>query len=520
MLFISTVFIVVFLPVAVSGFYIIQRRFGRTFALAWLVAASFTFYATWKLSDLPILLGLIAANFILGACIARAEGDARRRWLVGALAFNLAVLGYFKYATFFADNLAQLFGWPVAEGPRTVNLPLGISFIAFQKIAYLVDVYQKKIKPAGIFDFSVFASFFPQLVAGPIVHYREIGPQLLREEKNPPVAERLSIGVTLFAIGLFKKVVLADSISPFANNIFNAAADGATLTFFEAWLGTLCYGLQIYFDFSGYCDMAIGIARMFGIKLPVNFFSPYRARNVIEFWRRWHITLSRFLRDYLYIPLGGNRRGRGRHFVNLMITMALGGLWHGASWNFVLWGVLHGVYLAINHAWQMIWPRPKTRRNTGGMSWFGGTLTFIVVMVAWVPFRANTLATTLSIWKSMVGLNGISLPKAWAVYGAQMPWLTDLGLRFDGAHSGNLFAAYQLMPVLLAGLAIVFFAPNTTQFMAHYRPVLDFNGLVGPATHWAPRWRPTMLWALFTAALLIVAILTPLQSSDFIYYQF
>ncbi len=418
MLFISSVFIVVFLPVAVSGFYIIQRRFGRTFALAWLIAASLTFYATWNPLDLPILLGLIAGNFILGGCIARAEGGARRHWLIGALAFNLLVLGYFKYATFFGDNLAQLLGWPVAQGPRTINLPLGISFIAFQKIAYLVDVYQKKIKPAGIFDFSVFASFFPQLVAGPIVHYREIGPQLLREEKNPPIAERLSIGATLFAIGLFKKIVLADSISPFANNIFNAAADGATLTFFEAWLGTLCYGLQIYFDFSGYCDMAIGIARMFGIKLPVNFFSPYRARNVIEFWRRWHITLSRFLRDYLYIPLGGNRRGRARHFVNLAITMTLGGLWHGASWNFVLWGVLHGAYLAVNHAWQMMFPRPKTRRADRGIHLFGGALTFILVTIAWVPFRANTIATTLSIWKSMAGLNGISLPKAWAGYGA------------------------------------------------------------------------------------------------------
>ena len=311
MLFISSIFIVVFLPVAVSGFYIIQRRFGRTFALAWLVAASLTFYATWNPFDLPILLGLIAANFIFGGVIAKAEGGSRRLWLIAALAFNLLVLGYFKYANFFADNLAQLFGWPLSTGARTAGLPLGISFIAFQKIAYLVDVYQKRIKPAGIFDFSVFASFFPQLVAGPIVHYREIGPQLLREEKNPPIAERLSIGVTIFAIGLFKKIVLADSISPFANNIFNAAADGATLTFFEAWLGTLCYGLQIYFDFSGYSDMAIGLARMFGIDLPMNFFSPYARGHVIEFWRRWHITLSRFLRDYLYIPLGGNRRGQG-----------------------------------------------------------------------------------------------------------------------------------------------------------------------------------------------------------------
>ena len=520
MLFISAVFIVVFLPVAVSGFYIIQRRFGRTFALAWLVAASFTFYATWNPYDLPILLGLIAANFILGGLIARTEGTPRRLWLIGALTFNLLVLGYFKYANFFADNLAQLFGWPLSTGSRTAGLPLGISFIAFQKIAYLVDVYQKKIKPAGIFDFSVFASFFPQLVAGPIVHYREIGPQLLREEKNPPVAERLSIGVTIFAIGLFKKIVLADSISPFANNIFNAAGDGATLTFFEAWLGTLCYGLQIYFDFSGYSDMAIGIARMFGIKMPVNFFSPYRARNVIEFWRRWHITLSRFLRDYLYIPLGGNRRGRARHFLNLTITMTLGGLWHGASWNFILWGVLHGFYLAVNHAWLMIRPQAKMRDRSRGIAWFSGALTFILVTIAWVPFRANTIATTISIWKSMAGLNGISLPKAWAAYAAYMPWLTDLGLRFEGAHSGNLFAANQLMPVLLGGLAIVFFAPNATQFMAHYRPVLDFNGLVGKPTHWAPRWQPNLIWALFTMMLLIIAILAPLQSSDFIYYQF
>lgn len=518
MLFISAAFIFLFLPVAVSGFYIIQRRFGRTFALAWLTAASFTFYATWNPRDLPILLGLIAANFVLGGVIAKSEGRSRKYWLVAALAFNLLVLGYFKYATFFADNIAQLFGWPLSTGSRTASLPLGISFIAFQKIAYLVDVYQKKIRPAGIFDFSIFAAFFPQLVAGPIVHYREIGPQLLREEKNPPIAERLSIGVTIFAIGLIKKIVLADSISPFANSIFNAAADGTTLTFFEAWLGTLCYALQIYFDFSGYSDMAIGIARMFGIKMPLNFFSPYRARNVIEFWRRWHITLSRFLRDYLYIPLGGNRRGRPRHFLNLTITMILGGLWHGASWNFVLWGVLHGAYLAVNHAWLMIFPR-RTMRNSG-MVLLSGALTFFLVMIAWVPFRANSMTSTLSIWKSMFGFNGISLPQAWAVYATKAPWLIDLGLRFEGAHSGNLFVASQLMTALLTGFAIIFLAPNTTQFMARYRPVLDFNGLIRSHANWFPSWRPTLFWALFTAALLIVAVLTPLTSSDFIYYQF
>ena len=274
----------------------------------------------------------------------------------------------------------------------------------------------------------------------------------------------------MFAIGLFKKIVLADSISPFANNIFNAAADGATLTFFEAWLGTLCYGLQIYFDFSGYSDMAIGIARMFGIKLPVNFFSPYRARNVIEFWRRWHITLSRFLRDYLYIPLGGNRRGRGAAFRQSDD--------HHDAWRAVARRVMElrpvgrAARRLSRHQSRMADDLAATENAARyrGMSWFGGTLTFIVVTIAWVPFRANTLATTMSIWKSMAGLNGISLPKAWAVYGAQMPWLTDLGLRFDGAHSGNLFAANQLMPVLLGGLAIVFFAPNTTQFMARYRP--------------------------------------------------
>ena len=447
--------------------------------MAWLVAASLTFYATWKLSDLPILLGLIAANFILGACIAKAEGDARRRWLVGALAFNLlcSAISNMRHSSPTISRNCSAGRWP---GDRTVNLPLGISFIAFQKIAYLVDVYQKKIKPAGIFDFSVFASFFPQLVAGPIVHYREIGPQLLREEKNPPIAERLSIGATIFAIGLFKKIVLADSISPFANSIFNAAADGATLTFFEAWLGTLCYALADLFRFfrllrHGDRDRAHVRNQIAG-----QFLLALRARNVIEFWRRWHITLSRFLRDYLYIPLGGNRRGRARHFVNLMITMTLGGIVARRVMEFRSVGRLarrlsrHQSRLADDLA------APENAARRRGMSWFGGTLTFIVVTIAWVPFRANTIATTISIWKSMAGLNGISLPKAWAVYGAHVPWLTELGLRFDGAHSGNLFAAYQLMPVLLAGLAIVFFAPNTTQFMAHYRPVLDFNGLVGP----------------------------------------
>ena len=521
MLFISSVFIVVFLPVAVSGFYIIQRRFGRTFALAWLVAASLTFYATWNPFDLPILLGLIAANFIFGGVIAKAEGGSRRLWLIAALAFNLLVLGYFKYANFFADNLAQLFGWPLSTGARTAGLPLGISFIAFQKIAYLVDVYQKRIKPAGIFDFSVFASFFPQLVAGPIVHYREIGPQLLREEKNPPIAERLSIGVTIFAIGLFKKIVLADSISPFANNIFNAAADGATLTFFEAWLGTLCYGLQIYFDFSGYSDMAIGIARMFGIKLPMNFFSPYRARQC-------HRILAALAHHAVALPARLSLHSAGRQPAGQGAPIHQSDNHHDA-WRVVARGVLE--FRSMGCAARSL-SRHQSRLADDLSAGEGAPWRARHRVAQWnadlhsrdrrlgaVP-RQHDYATTLSIWKSMAGLNGISLPKAWAVYTAQMPWLADLGLRFEGAHSGNLFAANQLMPVLLGGLAIVLFAPNATQFMAHYRPVLDFNGLVGPRRHWAPRWRPNLFWAMFTAALLIIAILAPLQSSDFIYYQF
>lgn len=520
MLFISPAFIFLFLPVALTGFYVLQARFGRRPALYWLMLASFTFYATWNPADLPILLGLISCNFIFGILIARASSlPWRRLALAGGVAFNLLVLGYFKYRYFFMNNLASVLGIQVGVvTPAIATLPLGISFIVFQKIAYLVDVYQRRIAGAGWLDFSIFASFFPQLIAGPIVHYREVGPQLLRTETSPPVSERIAIGLTIFTIGLFKKVMLADSLSPFANSIFGAASAGTTLTFFEAWLGTLCYGLQIYFDFSGYCDMAIGIARMFGIKLPLNFFSPYRATNIGDFWRRWHITLSRFLRDYLYIPLGGNRHGGTRQITNLMVTMLLGGLWHGASWNFVLWGALHGAYLSIYHFW-----RSKGGSSTAraGAMWavINWAITFTAVFAAWVLFRAPTLEAAGSVWKSMAGLNGISFPQTWASLAVHLPWLNGL-VRFEGAHSGRLFAADELMPVLLGGLTIVLLLPNTTQLMARYRPALSFNGLVTQDRRFFPQWHPTLLWATVTFLMFVVALLAPVRSHDFIYYQF
>jgi D-alanyl-lipoteichoic acid acyltransferase DltB (MBOAT superfamily) len=259
---------------------------------------------------------------------------------------------------------------------------------------------------------------------------------------------------------------------------------------------------------------------MFGIKLPINFFSPYRATSIVDFWRRWHITLSRFLRDYLYIPLGGNQYGKTRRFGNLMATMILGGLWHGASWNFVLWGALHGAYLSVNHLWQLV--RGESVR--GARCWhralIGWTITFAAVTIAWVPFRAPTLNTTVSIWKSMAGLNGISLPKSWAPLEAYIPWIANLGLRFEGAQSGRLFAADDIMLVLLAGLAVVLLLPNATQFLARYRPVLDFNGLLSRGPRWYLHWHPTLLWAVFTLVMFGIAVLAPVRSHDFIYYQF
>ena len=346
MLFNSFVFIFAFLPAVLIGFHLLARKGRYDEALAWLVLASLFFYGWWKPPYLALLIGSVCFNYCLGAALERRHS---KPVLIAGIIGNLGSIGYFKYYNFFVGNLSGIWGvdWQFEE----IILPLGISFFTFQQITFLVDAYRGSAKSCGFLRYCLFVTFFPQLVAGPIVHHKEILPQFAEGRALKITAYNLYVGITLFVIGLFKKVVLADNIAPYADGVFRAAEDGVALTFFESWAGSLAYTFQLYFDFSGYSDMAIGLGRMFGFGLPINFFSPYKARNIIEFWRRWHITLSRFLREYLYIPLGGNRKGHYRHYANLMITMFLGGLWHGAGWTFIIWGGLHGLFLCINHSW-------------------------------------------------------------------------------------------------------------------------------------------------------------------------
>ena len=384
MLFNSRLFILVFLPVALAGF-LAAGRLGRRAAMVWLLAASLFFYAWWKPVFLLLLLVSIAVNFAVGRLILRHGG---RGWLVAGLVFNLGLLGFFKYAGLF--------------GLGGVFLPLGISFFTFQQVMYLVDTARGGLGRVALLDYACFIAFFPHLISGPIVRPSHILPQFAALRPWAGLKDRLVLGTELFMLGLAKKLVLADGLARFAEPGFAAAARHDPLSLIEAWVALLAYGLQIYFDFSGYSDMAIGLARLFGIEFPVNFNSPYKARNISAFWRRWNITLSGFLRDYLYIPLGGNRRGEGRRVRNLMITMLLGGLWHGAAWRFLLWGGLHGVYLVL-HGWaERVGLRIPAR--------LGWALTLLCVLLAWVPFRAEGFGAAMDFYRGLFGGNGVALP--------------------------------------------------------------------------------------------------------------
>jgi alginate O-acetyltransferase complex protein AlgI len=392
MLFNSPEFVLAFLPVALAGFFLAGRLGGTRWALCWLVCTSLFFYGWWNPKFVLLLVGSIGGNYAFGEVIRRRRS---RAWLIGGIAANLVLLGWFKYANFLIRDVMRLH---TAE--LDVFLPLAISFFTFQQIMYLVENYRDERVDGGLLPYAAFIAFFPHLIAGPIVRPREIIPQLLADDLSVPREDHIADGLTIFLLGMAKKVVLADTFARYSDVGFAAAAQGAQLSFFEAWYAAASYALQIYFDFSGYSDMAIGLACMLNVRFPLNFASPYKAANIAEFWRCWHITLSRFLRDHLYIPLGGNRHGEVRRNVNLMTTMLLGGLWHGAAWNFVLWGGLHGLYLIVHG--QCRWRLPAAA---------GRALTLLAVVVAWVPFRASGLGATTAMLRGMVGGNGIALPQ-------------------------------------------------------------------------------------------------------------
>jgi alginate O-acetyltransferase complex protein AlgI len=499
MLFSSYTFLFQFLPATALAFAAARRHSPRAGIMV-LAGASLFFYGAWRPVYLLLLIASIAVNFSLGL---RMEDPLRRRAIgMSGVALNLAVLCYFKYTNFIFDSLNTLTGAPLPF--FNIVLPLGISFFTFQQIAYLVDVMRGARVERDIVSYTLFVSFFPHLIAGPLVHHAEMIPQFKRGRtgRSAVLAAR---GLAIFAAGLFKKVVIADNLAQFVSPVFAHLDAGGGVTTPWAWLATLAYTLQIYFDFSGYSDMAVGLALLFGIRLPVNFRSPYRALSIVEFWRRWHITLSRFLRDYLYIPLGGNRLGEQRRYINLMVTMLLGGLWHGAGWNFLVWGGLHGVYLSINHLWRGWRGGARDSANglaAKGLSW---AITFFAVVIAWVFFRARTMAGAWQMLGSLFGLEAGS--SAYAPPGILR--LMDLPI---------LVGESRLLLIgggaVALALAVALFLPNVPQLFG-YR---EYRHAPEPAT-WL-RWRPNAAWALVTALAVAISLFGMWQRLEFLYFQF
>lgn len=394
MLFQSQLFILAFLPASLGLYYLCAGN--RTARQLVVVVASLAFYGAWDVRFVPLLVALTLLNWMVGQLHEAQGTDRRLDWPVIGIVLNLALLGVCKFTNFFAGSAAALLGLPFS--PWDIILPLGISFFVFQKISYLIDLRRGHAHAYPLLDFFMFVTFFPQLIAGPIVRHNEIIDQFRADPRGPQTAENISRGLVLFVIGLAKKLGIADHIAQTTDRLFEQAAHGA-LTAAEAWAASAAFTLQIYFDFSGYSDMAIGLGLMFGLRFPFNFDAPYRATSIREFWRRWHMTLSRFLRDYLYIPLGGNRGGGAGQARNVVVTMLLAGLWHGANWTFVVWGGLHGLALAVNGAWARAGlPMPRL---------LGWALTLLFVMACWVLFRAPDFATAANILTGMAGLNGL-----------------------------------------------------------------------------------------------------------------
>ncbi len=450
MLFNSLEYIILFLPVSLVIYFLLNRRKLTKAATAWLVLASLFFYSWWNIKYLALIVASILVNFAVGTALARTAGSGReerfrKHILTVGIAANILLLGYYKYTDFFISNINALTGLQFSM--QKVVLPLGISFFTFTQIAYLVDTYKNTAREYDFLNYALFVTFFPHLLAGPIIHHKEMMPQFASLRNKVFSYRNMSQALFLFFIGLFKKAIIADALASVANAGFDSAA---ALTFRDAWVTSLAYTLQLYFDFSAYTDMALAAALMFNIRLPLNFNSPYKALDITDFWRRWHMTLSRFLRDYIYIPLGGNRKGSGRTYFNLMATFLIGGLWHGAGWTFVFWGFLHGAATVIHRFWQRLGiALPRI------VAWF---LTFNFVNIAWVFFRARNWEDARRVLAAMFGMKGLSFSTQ----------LDRLGIKFGSLvfmHvNRNIFA------VLAAALLAAVLLKNTNQLSLEFRP--------------------------------------------------
>ena len=542
MLFNSYEFIFVFLPVTLAVFFVLGT-ISRTWALSSVIVASLCFYAYWRPLNVLIISPAILVNFTLARTLQRLVPQKKqglsRAVLVGGVGFNVAFLGYFKYANFAATVAHDLFGRDLVL--TQIILPLGISFITFQMIAFLVDVQGGRIQSFSLRDFFLFALFFPQLIAGPIVHYREMMPQFKRASCRFD-KEDVSVGLTLFAFGLFKKVVLADSIAPLVAPIYVQATSGAHISFVTAWMAAIGFTMQIYFDFSGYTDMALGIARLFGIRLPQNFYSPLRASNIIDFWLHWHMTLTRFLTAYIYNPLAlsltrrrlakrkaiyGGRNTTLGAFVELLMfptvfTMFVSGLWHGAGYTFIVWGLLHGVYLTINHGWRRLGPGlwPDKQSYARFMEPAGFVLTFVCVAASMIIFRATSMDSAINLLKGMIGLNGLALPSSVLDHlGPLAGWLGEAGVA-RGLEPG--VEINQIVPWILALTFIALACPNTLQILARYEPALGVKAPASESSAWrrAIAWSASPAWAIVLSVVAAVGILHLGGQSEFLYWQF
>jgi len=500
MLFNSFEFLFLFLPVTLVIYTLLCRLRNPVWPLVWLLLASLLFYGWWHPAYVALLLISIGINFFVGQVL-RSQGVARaqrKRLLVAGIIFNLGLLAWFKYADLLAQSFSRISGTEFDS--LGIVLPLAISFFTFQQIAYLVDAYRGRVKHADLMRYSVFVAFFPQLIAGPIVHHSEMLPRLNDASRNRFDPQGMAEGVSFFAIGLCKKVVVADSLAQLANPVFSQAVSSGTFNSADYTIALLAFSLQIYFDFSAYSDMAIGLGRMFSVQLPINFNSPYKAVNIIDFWRRWHMTLSRFLKEYLYIPLGGNRKGSARRYLNLMITMLLGGLWHGAQWQFVVWGLLHGIYLTIAHGFHYICTKqrlsfqsPRLRRILAQV------LTLLAVVISWLFFRATSISEAWAMLGRILSFDGFTLSAAYQS--------TLVGSNIVQVLPARLSTELAVFSSLLLLVVWVLKLPNSQQ-------------LVLNPEQQSRQWRPNKAWATAIACLFVLSVLNLGQINEFIYFQF
>lgn len=537
MLFNSDEFLFVFLPIVFGGFLVLGTWGQRRWSALWLTAASLVFYSWWRPANLPLLLFSIAANYLIGGVLVR---NASKAVLALGIALNLSLLTYFKYSVFFAESLSGMFAldWNVQH----IVLPLAISFFTFQQIAYLVDAFAGKVTERDPLNYCLFITFFPHLIAGPITHHREMLSQFGNASWFRPNWSLIGVGVTLFLIGLFKKVMIADPFGGIASPLFAISAESGGVQLVQAWTAALAYALQIYFDFSGYSDMAIGLGLLFGIALPPNFNSPYKARNVIEYWSRWHMTLTRFLTAYVYNPVVvmlTRRRAdkglplpkRGRMtpgtFVTLValptvLTMFISGVWHGAGWQFVIFGLLHGFYLVVAHGWRAWKAHRGVPLDAGAPMAIAGSvlLTFLCVVVALVFFRAPSATSAIDLLRGMAGLNGVTLPEPLA----RVPGAGAIARFFDVpfASLDHIEPSFAVRIVLF--LIVVWTLPNAYQWLGEHPSALDFSARASWIDRWPSllHWRPSPALGIVLGAVCAVTLLYSVSAAptEFLYFQF